>query len=130
MDTPDKSPEALLDPEQIRMLLESGADDSLDLFNEILVLFEEESRSKLEEMKATRDAGDFEAFSRAAHALAGSSANIGGKVVWLMARDMENLCRGGQPEKAIAMLPELEELHKETLIQMRHFVDQSRSPQS
>lgn len=127
MDTSDQSSGALLDPEQIKMLLESGADDSTDLFSEILTLFEEESRSKLDEMKETRQSGDFEAFSRAAHALAGSSANIGGRAVWLMARDMENLCKGGEPQKATAMLPELEELHQETLVQMRHYVAQIRS---
>ncbi|MEX0331635.1 MAG: Hpt domain-containing protein [Puniceicoccaceae bacterium] len=127
METPEQPPEDLLDPEQIQMLLETGADDSMDLFNEILALFEEESSAKFDEMKATREKGDYEGFSRAAHALAGSSANIGGRAVWLMARDMENLCKGGQPEKAIVMLPELERLYNRTLLEMKDFAKQAQS---
>lgn len=122
MDTPDQSHGALLDPEQINMLLESGADDSLALFIEILGLFEQESQAKFDELRATRESGDHVAFSRAAHALAGSSANIGGRAVWLLARDMENLCKRGEPEKAVARLPELERLYQETLVQMKEYV--------
>ncbi|MEX0325223.1 MAG: Hpt domain-containing protein [Puniceicoccaceae bacterium] len=127
MDTPENSPGDLLDTEQMQMLLEAGGDDSLDLFNEILSLFEEESRAKFDELKAARESGDYEGFRRAAHALAGSSANIGGRTVWLMARDMENLCNAGEPEKAIVMLPELERLHNRTLVEMKAYAKRVQS---
>ena len=124
MDNPDNAPRSLLDPEQIKMLLESGADESIDLFNEILGLFEEESEHKFDEMRSASLTGDYEAFSRAAHALSGSSANIGGREVWLKAREMENLCKSGKGEQAVSLLADLEEMHRETLIQMRQFVHQ------
>ena len=124
MDTSDNSSQPLLDPEQIKMFLESGADESIDLFNEILCLFEEESQAKFQDMRESRESGDFERFSRAVHALAGSSANIGGKAVWLRARDMENMCKSGNGLQAVAMLDDLEGLYKETLIQMRSYIDQ------
>jgi HPt (histidine-containing phosphotransfer) domain-containing protein len=127
MDNPDSTTGPLLDPEQIKMLLESGADESIELFNEILGLFEEESDTKLREMRTARETGDIDAFGRSAHALAGSSANIGGRAVWLKAKDMENLCKAGNGQQALSMVPDLEELYRETLVQMHLYVDRIQS---
>jgi HPt (histidine-containing phosphotransfer) domain-containing protein len=112
----------LLDLSQIDMLLESGAQESVDLFNEILSLFEEESKIKLDALRSAVVEANQEAFANAAHALAGSSANIGGRNVWLRAKDMENLCREGVPEKAYPMLADLEAEFAETLQQLRLYV--------
>ena len=79
---------SLLDPEQIQMLVESGAQESIEMFLEILSLFEEESEQKFVDLKRARETSDYEAFGRAAHALAGSSANIGRRVVWLPPQEM------------------------------------------
>ncbi len=104
------------------MLLESGAQESVDLFKEILSLFEEESRTKLDALRTAMAEANREAFANAAHALAGSSANIGGRNVWLRAKEMENLCREGAPEKAYPMLADLEVEFAETLQQLRLYV--------
>ncbi len=122
MDLPDNQPGSLLDPEQITMLIEAGAENSLDLFSEILALFEEESRSKLAELKACRDNGQYESLGRAAHALAGSSANIGARQLWQDAKAVENLCREGKGAEAAERIPQLEETLDESLLQLRHFV--------
>jgi HPt (histidine-containing phosphotransfer) domain-containing protein len=123
MDNADSTSGPLLDPEQIKMLLESGADESVELFKEILGLFEEESEKKFDEMRLAASSGDFEAFGRSAHAMAGSSANIGGRAVWLKAKDMENLCKAGNGDEAFSMLQVLEDLYRETIVQMHAFVD-------
>jgi len=128
MDFSEYSPGHLLDPEQIMMLLEAGADDSLDLFNEILILFEEESRAKLAEMKNCRDGEQYDSLGRAAHALAGSSANIGARQLWLQAKEVENHCRSQSGPKAAEMIPELEDIFSETLVQLRLFVESLDSP--
>jgi len=128
METPDKPSGSLLDPDQIKMLIEAGASDSLELFNEILALFEEESRSKFKELHAGMEAGNFDSVGRAAHALAGSSANIGGREVWLRARDIENLCKSGNGPEAVELIPALELTFQETMIQLKHFVAQLESP--
>jgi HPt (histidine-containing phosphotransfer) domain-containing protein len=120
----------LLDREQIEMLLEAGADESVEMFLEILALFEEESQQKLEDMKDARDKGDFETFGRAVHALAGSSANIGGRQVWLTAKELENLCKSGHGQKAVEGLEQLEETYRETVIQLRNFARQIQSGQA
>ena len=127
MENPGNSSRSLLDPEQVKMLIEATTGDSPELFIEILELFESESAVKFKELHAARGAGDYEAFSRAVHAISGSSANIGGRTVWLKARDMENLCKSGHGAEAVRQLEELEALHKETLLQLRQFVNQPGS---
>ena len=117
----------LLDLSQIDMLLESGSSESIELFAEILVLFENESRIKLQDLADAKARENSEAFSNAAHALAGSSANIGGKSVWLKARDMENLSKNNQSGEAFAMLTGLETDFEETLAQLKSYLDQVSS---
>ena len=114
----------LLDLSQVNMLLESGAQESVDLFKEILLLFEEESKTKLDALRTAIAEANQEAFANAAHALAGSSANIWGRNVWLKAKEMENLCRNGAPEKAFPMLAGLEGEFAETLKQLHLYLDQ------
>lgn len=111
----------LLDADQIEMLAESGSEDSLDLFAEILELFEQESQIKIEELRQLRDAGSYDSMGRAAHALAGSSANIGGLQVWRKAKDIENLCKNASGPEAAAELDKLEALYEETLEALRQF---------
>lgn len=112
----------LLDLSQVDMLLESGAQESVDLFKEILSLFEEESRIKLDALRSAMAEANPDAFANAAHALSGSSANIGGRNVWLRAKEMENLCKEGSPEKAYPMLADLEAEFAETLQQLHLYV--------
>lgn len=119
-----KNQSQLLDPEQIQMLLEAGADDSLDLFNELISLYEEESQEKLEEISATHRDGDFDKLGRAAHALAGSSANIGGREVWQQAKEIENLCKSGKGSEAGPLLQQLRATYDETMVQLKHFISQ------
>ncbi|MGC9450814.1 MAG: Hpt domain-containing protein [Oceanipulchritudo sp.] len=120
-DFAQNSPDDLLDRQQLQMLMEAGAEESLEMFLEILSLFEEESLQKLQDLEDTRARGDWESYARAAHALAGSSANIGGRKVWLVAKEMENLCRDGQGPKAAESLENLRELHSRTLARLRDY---------
>ena len=121
MDNSDQS-YTLLDLSQVNMLLESGGEESIELINEILVLFEEESRVKFSDLKTAKAKSDVEAFGFASHAVAGSSANIGGVVVWQKAKDMENNCKTGDPQVAFSMLDELEIDFDATLAQLKAYV--------
>lgn len=106
---------SLLDREQLEMLTEAGSPESVELFREILELFEDESRRKLEDLTACMESGDYEGMSRSAHALAGSSANIGGREVWQQAKRIEDLCKTGQGKDARELLPELKATYQSTL---------------
>jgi len=112
----------LLDLSQVNMLLESGGEESIELINEILGLFEEESRVKFSDLKTAKANTDVEAFGFASHAVAGSSANIGGVVVWQKAKVMENNCKTGDPQVAFSMLDELEVDFDATLAQLKAYV--------
>jgi HPt (histidine-containing phosphotransfer) domain-containing protein len=122
MSEPDNpSPSSLLDQEQLQMLIEAGASESLELFREILDLFEEESIRKLEELAACEVSGDFEGMGRSAHALAGSSANIGGREVWQQAKAIEDLCKSGNGRDAVRLLPELTTTYHLTIEALRAY---------
>ena len=112
---------SLLDHEQLQMLIEAGASESTELFKEILELFEEESDRKLVELQEQKVSRDFENMSRSAHALAGSSANIGGREVWLQAKEIENLCKSGKGPKAVELLPRLVETYHQTIVAMKAY---------
>lgn len=122
MNEPDANAEApLLDKDQLQMLIDASADESLDLFVEILELFEQESVVKLAELRSLRDAGSYDLMGRAAHALAGSSANVGGLEVWKIAKKIENLCKNSHGEEASACIDDLELSYSRTLAALREF---------
>ena len=121
----DKSP--LLDREQLQMLVEAGAGESVEMLRELLSLFAEESEQKLDELRASKETGDYARMSRAAHALAGSSANVGGRQVWIDAKEIEDLCKAGNGPVAAEKLPRLIETYRETLLQLNRFADQLES---
>ena len=112
---------SLLDKEQLQMLIDAGGSESYDLFNEILELYIEESSIKIEEIKTYRDSGDFEMMGRAAHALSGSSANIGGLRVWKISKEMENLCKGDNGHQAAVHIAELESVYLRTVEALKAF---------
>jgi len=118
---------ALLDLEQLHMLLEAGASDSFGLLREILDLYEEESRVKLGELQAGLDSGDHASMGRAAHALAGSSANIGGRAVWQQAKELEDSCKNGQGPDMPAKVQSLEEVYWRTLDELKAFLARAES---
>jgi HPt (histidine-containing phosphotransfer) domain-containing protein len=112
----------ILDPEQLQMLIEAGGDESSSLLNEIFGLFESESVEKLKELRGYKAAGDYELLGKAAHALSGSSANIGGRELAREAREIENLCKAGQGEEAAARVEKLESTYQETIRALNQFM--------
>ena len=123
---PDPVDTALIDSEQIEMLIEAGASESMELVSELLDLYEGESRQKIDDLKAHAASADYEAMGRSAHALAGSSANVGGKQVWQMAKQMENDCKEGRGEAVIPRLEALEDVHNRTMVALRAFIERLR----
>lgn len=120
-DTSESDPSArLLDREQLDMLVEAGGDDS-SLVREILSLFESESADKLKELRECEAQADYERLSKAAHALAGSSANIGGRELARQAREIENLCKNQRGEEAVGLVGPLAATYQDTILALRQF---------
>lgn len=86
-DTFGKTP--LIDEEQIEMLVETGEDAAAELIEELIDLFVEESEPKLEEIPGNIERGEVERVVRNAHAIAGSSANLGALRLSEIARCLE-----------------------------------------
>lgn len=105
----------LLDQEQLQMLKEAGLSEDTDLFREILELYEEESSVKLKELTQFSVSGDFDSLGKSAHALAGSSANIGGREVWRLSKTIEDLCKSGRGGQSLELIPEVERVYAQTL---------------
>lgn len=112
----------LLDSEQLQMLIEAGGDDSLSLLREIFILFESESVEKLKDLHSCRASGDYELLGKAAHALSGSSANIGGRKLAAQAREIENLCKERRGPEAAVKIEELESSYRETINALKAYV--------
>jgi HPt (histidine-containing phosphotransfer) domain-containing protein len=104
----------LLDSDQVQMLISSGGDDAGDLIEEILELFEEESTETIASMEASINAGNSAQLAKSAHALAGSSANIGATQLWQSAKNLENSAKEGCCPPA-EVIDELKSLYGETI---------------
>ncbi|NDV61150.1 Hpt domain-containing protein [Puniceicoccales bacterium CK1056] len=109
----------LLDREQLDMLIEAGGDDSTSLLDEIFGLFESESREKLEELQNYKAQADYEKLGKAAHALAGSSANIGGRELARQAKQIEDLCKSQNGEEAATLVDSLEITYRDTILALK-----------
>lgn len=79
----------LLDAEQMEILRESGGDMADEMIRELVELFQSEAEPRLAEVAQLADAMDREKFSRHMHALAGSSANLGGLRLSRLCRTLE-----------------------------------------
>ncbi len=108
----------LLDAEQVKMLISSGGEEPAELIAEILGLFNEESQANLAALETGRNEGDASAVCKAAHALAGSSANIGAAKLWQAAKAVEQSAGNGKiPEEAV--LTNLRNLLEQSLLEFR-----------
>jgi HPt (histidine-containing phosphotransfer) domain-containing protein len=111
----------LLDHEQLEMLIEAGGEESSSLLDEIFDLFESESVEKLEELKRYKAEANFEMLGKSAHALSGSSANIGGRELASRAKQIEDLCKSQRGDEAARLVDQLEVLYKDTITALKRF---------
>jgi HPt (histidine-containing phosphotransfer) domain-containing protein len=90
------SPDLVLDSAAIarlRHLAETVAQPGEDLIAQLVDIFVNDSRSRLEALTAAWRAGDAAVACRAAHTIKGSAANLGASRVVLLSRAIEQLCR-------------------------------------
>lgn len=105
----------ITDQEQIAMLVEAGDDGAADLIEELLDLFKEEAAPQLQAINNAIASRSFSDASRPAHALAGSSANLGGLRLSKLAKAMELAANAGDGEKLITLVPTVASLFASTV---------------
>ncbi len=104
----------VLDDTQILMLKETAPDDAAELFTELKDLFEEESEPLLAKLERSIQELDRAGIERSAHALAGSSSNIGYLRLSKMVRALENSDLSRSPEALQKDLAEIKQVYAET----------------
>lgn len=113
---------ALLDSDQILMLIETGEDSAAELLQELLELYESECEVKLSELRVAINRGESLSASKLAHAIAGSSANIGARKIWQMAKHVEETSKAGNSDSCASTVDELDQLYALTIKELRGII--------
>ena len=116
----------LTDEEQVTMLVEAGEDGAADLIEELLGLFETEAGPQLETLERVIKGGSYAEASRPAHAVAGSSANLGGLRLSKLAKAMEHAAMANQGDRLHELLPLLRGCYVETVASFRTEIERLR----
>ncbi len=78
--------------------------DSLDILDEILSIFLEETPQRIESLKAAAEAKDFESVHRIAHGLANTTGTLKADHALKTAREIERLAREERDEGMMALV--------------------------
>ena len=93
---------SVIDDSTLAILQEAMGDD----FAELVPVFIESTRNILDQLKIAFDQQDIEAFTRQAHSLKSSSANLGGLILSEIGAKLEEAGHQGQlPDSAEFILP-------------------------
>ena len=79
----------IIDPEAIVGLRELNPGDGGEFLKEILGIYIEDTPKRIAELRASLAAGDLASFTRAAHTIKGSSANVGASALRGVAERLE-----------------------------------------
>jgi len=110
-----------LDPDMVASLhdLSAGTEDGRRAIQELVAGFLEHSQSRLDDLEAAARAGDLGALRELAHSLAGSSANLGARLVGQGCRTVEGHARDGKLDEARAATSPLRGLLSEAADALR-----------
>jgi HPt (histidine-containing phosphotransfer) domain-containing protein len=82
-----------IDPEAIANLRELNPGDNGEFLREIVAIYVEDTPKRIADLKSCLASGDVVTFTRAAHTIKGSSANVGAQVLMAMAERLEVISR-------------------------------------
>lgn len=113
----------LIDDEQIEMLIETGEDTAAELIDELLTLFVEESEPKIAHLQAALRERDHVAAAQDAHAIAGSSANLGALRLAKSARVLEHSLTESTDAELMELLAYLRGCYKDSIEVFRSLIE-------
>jgi HPt (histidine-containing phosphotransfer) domain-containing protein len=82
-----------IDPDAIANLRELNPGDGGEFLREIVNIYVEDTPKRILDLKTCLASGDVKSFTRAAHTIKGSSANVGAQVLKGIGERMEQLSR-------------------------------------
>jgi FOG: HPt domain len=80
----------LIDPQTIENLRALNPDDGDEFLREIVTIYLEDTPQRMAELDQSLASGDLPKFTRAAHSIKGSSANVGAMTVRTIAEQLEH----------------------------------------
>lgn len=83
----------IIDPDAIAGLRDLNPGDKGEFLREIVGIYIEDTPKRIADMKACLSSGDVAAFTRAAHTIKGSSANVGAQALRAVAERLEFMSR-------------------------------------
>lgn len=117
----------LTDEEQLSMLVEAGEEGAAELIEELLGLFQSEAAPQLGMVKDAVGRRMAAEASRPAHAIAGSSANLGGLRLAKLAKAMELAANQDDFTRLDALLPALDMTYEATVTVFEEEIARLRS---
>jgi HPt (histidine-containing phosphotransfer) domain-containing protein len=82
-----------IDPEAIANLRDLNPGDGGEFLREIVAIYVEDTPKRIADLRACLKSGDVTTFTRAAHTVKGSSANVGAQVLKAIAERLEQISR-------------------------------------
>ena len=82
-----------IDPDAIANLRDLNPGDNGEFLREIIGIYVEDTPKRIADLKACHASGDVATFTRAAHTLKGSSANVGAQALKAIAERLEHISR-------------------------------------
>ena len=98
----------IIDPESIANLRDLNPGDNGEFLREIVSIYIEDTPKRIEDLKKSLAAGDLDSFTRAAHTIKGSSANVGAVALRAVAERLEQIARKDGLGKVAPMIDDCE----------------------
>jgi PAS domain S-box-containing protein len=104
----------ILDKSMLASIRELQNEGEPDFLSELVDIFIRDSTVTFAKIEATLEAGDAEGLKRAAHSIKGSSGNLGGRQLYEMCGQVEQLAGGNKLDQVKPLMPELQRLYQKT----------------
>ncbi|MGA2015936.1 MAG: Hpt domain-containing protein [Opitutaceae bacterium] len=109
----------IIDPEAIATLKELNPDDDGAFLKEIVGIYLEDTPKRLQDLKESLASGNVVLFTRTAHTIKGSSANVGAVVLAGVAERLETLSRKEGLGGVAALVAECEQQYGRAAAELR-----------
>ena len=108
-----------IDPDAIANLRELNPGDNGEFLREIVSIYIEDTPKRLADLRTNLASGDVPAFTRAAHTIKGSSANVGAQVLKGMAERLEIASRKEGLGGVSGLIADCEEEFERVKVELR-----------
>ncbi len=108
-----------IDPDAIANLRELNPGDNGEFLREIVGIYIEDTPKRLADLRAALASGDVTSFTRAAHTIKGSSANVGAQVLKGIAERLEIVSRKEGLGGVSGLIADCEEEFERVKVELR-----------